>query len=278
VGTDFDIDAELPLRLPPQVISKVLELFTFVTNKEKKRRLRDALLVSAAQLELSSAQSSADRDREKVQERSKVKAEIRAALHPDEVGLRTRRLVRGKSDRGKATSVDTSFGPEMPLPFPDGVDDVEVGRGNNDSVFRTPSNPDGLDSSELSSLVHKMTGEAQVLAQPEASAPPGACAPNVCVRTHTCTLALACNARADAEGFVFTGMPVQERAHVCAHACMVSTCECASSTQLKRIANWAAERKDSERQDCTPHPAGEGQGPGYVDRWRRRAKISPRGW
>lgn len=164
VCPDFDIDAELPLRLPPQVISKLLELFTFVTNKEKKRRLRDALLVSAAQLELSSAQSSADRDSEKVQGRSKVKAEIRLALHPNEVGLCTRRLVRGKSDRGKATNVDSSFGPEMPLPFPDGVDDVEVGRGNNDSVFRTPSNPDGLDSTELSSLVHKMTGEAQVLA------------------------------------------------------------------------------------------------------------------
>ncbi len=164
VGADFDIDVELPLRLPPQVISKVLELFTFVTNKEKKRRLRDALLVSAAQLELSSALSSADRNSEKVEGRAKVKAEIRSALHPDEVGLGTRRLVRGKSDRGKATSVDTSFGPEMPLSLPDGVDDVQVGRGNNDSVFRTPSNPDGLDPTELSSIVHKMTGEAQVLA------------------------------------------------------------------------------------------------------------------
>lgn len=173
VGSDFDIDTELPLRLPPQVIAKVLELFTFVTNREKKRRLRDALLVSAAQLELSSAKSSADCSREKVDRRSKVKAEIRSALHPEEVGLFTRRLVRGNSDRSKATSVGISFGPEMPLPFSEGVDDVEVGRGNNDSVFRTPStprvsrtpsNPDGLDSTELSSLVHKMTGEAQVLA------------------------------------------------------------------------------------------------------------------
>ena len=154
VGPDFYKDDELPLRLPAQVIAKVLELYTFVTKKEKKRRLRDALLVSAAQLELSSAKSSAECDREK----------IRSAVHPDEVGPFTRRLVCEKFDEDKATSVSTSFGPGLSLPFPDVVDDVQVGRGNNDSVFRTPSNPDGLNATELSSLVHKMTGEAQVLA------------------------------------------------------------------------------------------------------------------
>jgi hypothetical protein len=162
VCPDFDIDAELPLRLPPQVISKVLELFTFVTNKEKKRRLRDALLVSAAQLELSNAKSSADRDKEKLQRCSQVQAEIRLAVHTDEIGLVTSRIVCEKSNRDKATSVGTCFGPAKPLLSTDVVDVAEVGGGNNNSVLCARSNLDSLAPKQLSSLVHQMTGEAQV--------------------------------------------------------------------------------------------------------------------
>ena len=162
VGSDFDHDAELPLRLPAQVIAKFLELYTFVAEKAKKRRLREALLASAAQLELSNAKSSADRDEEKLQRCSQVQAEIRLAVHTDEIGLVTSRIVCEKSNRDKATSVGTCFGPAKPLLSTDVVDVAEVGGGNNNSVLCARSNLDSLAPKQLSSLVHQMTGEAQV--------------------------------------------------------------------------------------------------------------------
>ena len=161
VSASEDVDRDLPQKLPAVVVEKFLELHRYVAAKEKHRRLREALLKSAAQLELSSQESNGD------SARKKIAAEIKRSTHPDEaVGVFTRQFVRGRSS-------DAGTSKDPGLAIPEQVDvfddhDKDLNGGNNASVLGLISREsslatmEDLDSFERAGIVHKLTGEAQV--------------------------------------------------------------------------------------------------------------------
>jgi hypothetical protein len=165
-STDFD--PELAVRLPAVVVEKFLELHKYVAAREKHRRLREALLITAAELEKSSGSR-------------KVSAEIQRARQTKAVGV-----------RGQAPEhLYTAMGDRLPLPqkidrF--GADDLA--NGNDDSALRThqrgsctlPADSDDTIQATLSgpddmdmAIVQKMLGEEQVYART-----------HTCVCTHQC--------------------------------------------------------------------------------------------
>ena len=150
-----DFDPELAVRLPAVVVEKFLELHKYVAAKEKHRRLREALLITAAELEKSSGSR-------------KISAEIQRPRQTKAVGL-----------RGRAPKhMYTAMGDSLPLPQKiNGFGADDHANGNDDSALRThqrgrcslPADPDDTIQATLSGpddtdmeIVQQMLGEAQV--------------------------------------------------------------------------------------------------------------------
>jgi hypothetical protein len=151
----IDFDPELAVRLPAVVIERFLELHKYVAAKEKHRRLREALLITAAELEKSSGSR-------------KVSEEIKRPRQPKAVGV-----------RGRAPEhLYTTMGDSLPLPQKiNGFGPDDLASGHDNSAVRTPqrgrctfpadpddtivatwSGPDDMDVE----IVQQMLGEAQV--------------------------------------------------------------------------------------------------------------------
>jgi len=171
-STDFD--PELAVRLPAVVVEKFLELHKYVAAKEKHRRLREALLITAAELEKSSGSR-------------KVSAEIQRPRQTKAVGVRGRPPVHQY----------TAMGDSLPLPQKiNGFGADDLANGSDDSALRThqrgrctfSGDPDDTIQATLSGpddmdmeIVQKMLGEAQVRART-----------HTCVCTHQCTRTYVC--------------------------------------------------------------------------------------
>lgn len=164
-------EAGVDSKLPQVVINTFLELHNRVARREKHRRLRDDFILTAQEHsspELNKSPATvraglADSEQEQLEKEehdryAQVHAEIAQATHPREVGVLTRKFVKGEvppaDTRVVSRNESTSCAQKDAKPSPIKSADVN---GNGDSVMSIV-NPQRLSSTERATLVHQLTG------------------------------------------------------------------------------------------------------------------------